>query len=103
MVTNKNLNGAIKLAKVAKKLADKRTMTFVEMTDTLRDMVEQDSKYIFDMTTRHDGASIYFFDADKPSYQYEITIYPDYEVLLTICDMNDKVGYSARTVCMMEF
>lgn len=103
MVTNKNLNGAIKLAKMAKKLADKRTMTFIEMTDTLRDAIEQDSKYVFDMTTRHDGASIYFTDADKPNYQYEITIYPEYEVLLTICDTDDKVGDSARTVCMIEF
>lgn len=102
MVTNNNLNGAIELAELAKKLVEKRTMTYMEVVETLRDKVWWDERYIMDMITRHDGASIYFFDAGKRNYRYEISIFPENELLLTIGDMNQMVGYVPTEVYSKE-
>ena len=90
MVSKSNLEVVVKWTGVTKRLVEKRTMTFMEIMDTMRGLVENDKRFIFYMTTRHDGASIYFFDAEQPRYEYSITIYPEYEVLLELKDTDNN-------------
>lgn len=104
MVSNNNLNGAIKMAKWTKRAVNGKKLSVINsahlsmIAGRITEMIWDNDCYVYDNTNHWgDGVTVNFTDAEQSHLQYSITIYPEYEVELEIMDkQTSKYIYSVE-------
>ena len=104
MVSNNNLNGAIKMAKWTKRAVNGKKLSVINsvhlsmIAGRITEMIWDNDCYVYGNTNHWgDGVTVNFTDAEQSHLQYSITIYPEYEVELEIMDkQTNKYIYSVE-------